>query len=75
MPGNRRIYIGPYVHCSSVDELEICENGAIAVDEHGKIALVSKHSHEQQVELDSEWRDAEIVQLPKNAFFFPGFIG
>lgn len=68
----KTIYLGAFAHCVSLQELEICPNSAIGVDESGKIAFVDRF--EQSVNRD-EWKDAKIVKIRDNGFFFPGFIG
>ncbi|KAG9199489.1 hypothetical protein G6514_008452 [Epicoccum nigrum] len=70
----RTIYTGPFVHSLSLTELEICEKGAIGVDENGIIAFVEKELDLGAVQEKHSWQDATPVQLKGNAFFFPGFI-
>lgn len=70
----RTIYTGPFVHSVSLTELEICEKGAIGVDENGIIAFVEKELDLGAVQEKHSWQDATSVQLKGNAFFFPGFI-
>ncbi|KAF2772839.1 guanine deaminase [Teratosphaeria nubilosa] len=70
----RTIYIGPFIHSKSLSELDICPNGAIAVDEYGKIRFVSRDIKDGQVSVDGGWEKAKVVKTPKNGFFFPGFI-
>ncbi|KAH6616399.1 guanine deaminase [Boeremia exigua] len=71
---SRTIYIGPFVHSKSLTELEICENGAIGVDENGVIAFVEKELDLEAVQSKHSWQDAASVRLSGNSFFFPGFI-
>lgn len=68
----KTIYIGPIIQSKSLNELDICLEGAIGVNEHGKIAFVSR---DQTLPLDEEWKDAKCIRLSNNEFFFPGFIG
>ncbi|KAI9820367.1 MAG: hypothetical protein M1827_005990 [Pycnora praestabilis] len=73
------VYVGTFVHCKSLQELDICENGAIGVDEEGKIAFVERDLapqwHEEIVsKYHMHWKDAEIIRPPPGGFFFPGFI-
>jgi hypothetical protein len=79
VPIQKTIYVGPFVHCKSLAELDICEKGAIGVDEKGVIAFV-----ERDVEVDGlekvrdkydGWKDASVVRIEGEGFFFPGFIG
>lgn len=71
---HRTIYTGPFVHSVSLTELEICEKGAIGVDENGIIAFVEKELELDAVQEKHSWQDATPVHLGGNAFFFPGFI-
>lgn len=62
------------MHSKSLAALEICENGAIGVDENGKIAFVEKELDLESVQSKHSWQDAVSVRLSGNSFFFPGFI-
>ncbi|KAF2828579.1 guanine deaminase [Ophiobolus disseminans] len=75
-PISKTIYLGPFVHSKSLTELEICENGAIGVDENGIIAFVERdaQSFESIKSEKSEWQDAKTVKISGDSFFFPGFI-
>lgn len=75
MAQQKTIYAGTLIHCRSLTELDICPNGAIGVDENGKIAFVRQSVDETPVPSDDGWKDAKVVQTPENGFFFPGFIG
>jgi len=66
------IYHGTFIHCKSLTELDICPNGAIGVDENGKIAFVTR---DQDGTKTPGWEDAKSLRLHDNQFFFPGFIG
>jgi guanine deaminase len=74
-PISKTIYLGPFVHSKSLAELDICQSGAIGVDESGVIRFV-----EREVTLDEVWKrnpgweDAETVTIDDNGFYFPGFI-
>lgn len=70
----RTIYTGPFIHSVSLTDLEICESGAIGVDENGIIAFVEKELDLEAVQEKHSWQDATLVCLKGNAFFFPGFI-
>lgn len=78
-PISKTIYFGPFVHSTSLAELEICENGAIGVDEKGVIAFVERDVAYDGVDeikrRNQGWRDAGVVSVEGNGFFFPGFIG
>lgn len=68
----KTVYVGPVIQCKSLSELNICLDGAIGVDENGKIAWVTR---EQPAGLEKEWQEARWIYLGENEFFFPGFIG
>jgi guanine deaminase len=75
-PIPKKIYVGTFVHCISLSELEIGKNGAIGVDEDGIIQFVEKNVDLQQVhQKHTDWEGAKAVELTGNGFFFPGFIG
>lgn len=75
---SKTIYVGPFVHSNTLTELDICEKGAIGVDENGLISFVERDISETGVEeLRSQkagWENAQVVQIEGNGFFFPGFI-
>jgi guanine deaminase len=80
VPIQKTIYVGPFVHCKSLAELDICEKGAIGVDEKGVIVFVERdvegvHGVEKVREKYDEWKDASVVRIEGEGFFFPGFIG
>ncbi|KAF2097644.1 guanine deaminase [Rhizodiscina lignyota] len=72
-PLERTIYVGPFVHSKTFDELELCEDGAIGVDEKGKITFVDRHG--TGVSNRPGWESAKVVRISGKGFFFPGFIG
>lgn len=72
----KTIYLGTFVHSVTLTELEIGEKGAIGVNEEGVIEFVERnvglaHVHEKY----GSYKDAKIVELTGNGFYFPGFIG
>ena len=72
----RHIYAGTFIHSKGPSELEICEDGAIGVDEAGRIAWVERDA--KIVEAVSQahgWSDVSITRNDGVQFFFPGFIG
>lgn len=72
----KTIYFGTIVHSLSLEELEICENGAVGVNEQGKITFFEKETRLSVVlVLHPEWTEAQVVKGPSCGFFFPGFIG
>ncbi|KAK1078558.1 hypothetical protein LTR33_007131 [Friedmanniomyces endolithicus] len=70
----KTIYIGPFIHCKSLNDLDICPNGMIGVDEHGKISHISREAKEGQLPALGGWEHAKIVRTERHGFFFPGFI-
>ena len=74
----RTIFSGPFVHCLSLGELDICEAGAIGVDENGVIAFIErevKYEDLDTVKQKHGWGDSKVVRIYDSGFFFPGFIG
>lgn len=71
----KTVYTGPFVHCESLTQLDICNDGMIGVDETGKIAFVSRQSRERPAPDGEGWEQAKVVRVPDHGFFFPGFIG
>lgn len=72
---HKTIYIGPFVHCATLTELDVCPNGTIGVNEDGKIAFILRDRQERQVPQGQGWKEAKIVRIQDHGFFFPGFIG
>lgn len=71
----KTIYLGPFAHCVSLTDLEICAEGVIGVDEEGVIRFVEREVGLAQVqEKHVDWKDAKVVRV-EDGFFFPGFIG
>lgn len=72
----RTLYVGPFVHSESLQDLEICQEGIIGVDEHGKIAFIERAEIDAAAAAEKHgWSSYEIVRIRDNGFFFPGFIG
>ena len=72
----KTIYLGPFVHCKSLTELDICPIGAIGVDENGTISFMDRDAKVNDYAVTKEgWAKAEIVRIKDAGFFFPGFIG
>jgi len=71
----KTIYVGAFVHSKSLQELEICQKGAIGVDENGTIAFVKRNVTDPEALGKDGWESAKIVKVGENGFFFPGFIG
>ena len=73
---HRTVYVGTFIHCETLQKLDICENGAIGVDEHGKIVFVERNIESaESVIVAHGWEDAHQVRISSCQFFFPGFIG
>lgn len=73
----KTIYVGPFVHSKSLDELDICTTGAIGVAEDGRIAFVERHVEDSASYVCEQagWEQAKVVRIEDHGFFFPGFIG
>ena len=71
----KTIYIGPFVHCESLTELDVCPNCMIGVDEDFKIAFILTSMKGRMIPYDGQWEKAKIVRIQDHGFFFPGFIG
>ena len=71
----KTIYIGPYIHCETLTELDVCPHGMIGVDEDGKIAWIIRDIKGRMIPHDGHWENAKIVRIQDHGFFFPGFIG
>ncbi|KAF2111611.1 hypothetical protein BDV96DRAFT_602675 [Lophiotrema nucula] len=69
------IYLGSFVHSTSLSELELADKGAIGVDETGVIAFVERAvENVEDVKAKNEgFTEANVVEV-KDGFFFPGFI-
>ncbi|KAK3672977.1 hypothetical protein LTR78_007087 [Recurvomyces mirabilis] len=70
----KTIYIGPFVHCESLNELDVCPNGMFGVDEDGKIAFISRDMKGRPLPAHQGWENAKVVRIQDYGFFFPGFI-
>ena len=78
IPGSRRtLYYGTFIHSRTITCLDIITQGAIGVDDSGRIAFVERdvRSLEEVVSKFPEWAGVRIVRTPKGGFFFPGLIG
>ncbi|KAF8453665.1 hypothetical protein BGX38DRAFT_1090368 [Terfezia claveryi] len=78
-PGTRSrktIYYGTFIHSRTITNLDIINQGAIGVDDSGKIAFVERdvESPEKLFSKFPEWVGVRVLQTPKDGFFFPGFI-
>lgn len=78
VPISKTLYVGPFIHSTSLADLEICENGLIGVDEHGIISFVERGVSPSDIPniltQKSGWEDPRIISIKGNGFFFPGFI-
>jgi guanine deaminase len=75
-PVKATLYVGAFVHSTSLKELELQERGVIGVDDKGVIAFVERNVEDVSriKEKYADFKAAEIVEV-KDGFFFPGFIG
>ena len=77
----RSLFLGSFIHCKSLEELEFLHDTAICVDEKGLIVAIKSgfdQSKAEEVLLPKlGWTKAEVtVKVAKpGQFFFPGFIG
>ncbi len=74
----RTVYFGPFVHSATLAELDICESGAIGVDEEGVIAFVDRDVKFENLDAkvkEHGWEACKVVRIYDSGFFFPGFIG
>lgn len=71
----KTLYIGPFIQCDTLTDLDICPNGMIGVDEDGKIAFVLRSMKGEQIPIEGGWEEAKVVRIDGPGFFFPGFIG
>jgi hypothetical protein len=77
-PPLKTIFIGPFVHCKSLEELDICEHGAIGVNEKGVIAFIERDvegGDADPVAKKHGWVNPKVIRIYDTGFFFPGFIG
>lgn len=71
----KTIYVGPFIHCETLTELDIAVNGMIGVDEHGTIAFIRRDMKGKQLPDKPGWEEAKFVRINvRHGFFFPGFI-
>jgi guanine deaminase len=76
MNPKRTVYIGPFVHSESLQDLDICQNGVIGVDELGKIAFIERAGNDSVDAAEKHgWDSYDVVRITDNGFFFPGFVG
>ncbi|KAK4134743.1 guanine deaminase [Trichocladium antarcticum] len=75
-----QLFLGSFVHCKALDELEYLHNAAICVDQSGTIVAVETECDavkaKETVFPRLGWGDAEVevVAAKEGQFFFPGFI-
>ncbi|KAF2153300.1 guanine deaminase [Myriangium duriaei CBS 260.36] len=71
----KTVYLGPFVHTTPNRDLDICESGAVGVDEQGKIAFIERSvSQDGSYSPKQGWESAKVVKIRGQGFFFPGFI-
>lgn len=77
----KSVFLGDFVHCKDLDNLETLESTAIFVDENGVIVSIEAGCDLKKAEeisiprLGWEKRDVTVRVAKKGQFFFPGFIG
>ena len=71
----KTIYIGTFIHCATLTELDVAVDAIIGVDEYGKIAFFHRDTEGRQVTTEDGWDHAKVVKTKDHGFLFPGFIG
>lgn len=72
----RSLFVGTFVHCKGLQELDICLRGAIGVDEQGKIAFIERDIDDIKTITQAHgWEGSDITTARSSQFFFPGFVG
>lgn len=74
----RTVYVGRFIHCKSLDELETLS--LVAVDEFGKIVAVDGQVEKNAISstvdrLGWEIKTTFVHKAADRQFYFPGFIG
>jgi hypothetical protein len=75
----RTVYIGTFLSCKSLTDLDVLEDTAVGVNENGVIAFIER-GQSGQLEAAAqrlEWNDYSVVRQPDTniGFWFPGFVG
>jgi guanine deaminase len=79
--GKKGLFLGSFVHCKSLDELETLHDAAVFVNENGAIVTIEQGMDLQQAEetvvpkLGWSKEEYVVTESKKGEFFFPGFIG
>lgn len=76
-PRSRKtLYYGTFIHSRTITSLDIITQGAIGVDDSGKIVFVERDVESLSGVFSKfpEWKGVRIVRTPEGGFFFPGFI-
>lgn len=74
---SKTVFLGTFIHCKGLNELDICEHGAIGVDEQGVIRFVDRSGQHVDALLQAHRWPAEtcsIVRTGPCQFLFPGFV-
>jgi guanine deaminase len=78
-PLNCSVYIGTFLHSTSLQNVDILEKKAIGVDEHGIIVFIEEadSSLGSRIKSSHQWQDWTTITAPEDSvnFWFPGFIG
>jgi guanine deaminase len=78
---SRHLFLGTFIHCKSLDKLEILYNAAVLVDENGIILKIAKDCSREDAENsilpEFGWKtgDVAVLEATEGQFYFPGFIG
>jgi guanine deaminase len=74
----KAIYVGTFIHCKTLGELQIFHNAILCVDESGKIIRIEEDQdgiYLAQLTRTPGWEKCTVVKAKEGQFFFPGFIG
>lgn len=75
------VYLGTFIHCKSLEEVEILHDAAIFVDQEGKIVGIEKGIKDVEEALKFAyklgWETEDVIARAcgREQFFFPGFVG
>jgi guanine deaminase len=75
------VYLGTFIHCKSLTEIEILHDAAVFVNEQGKIVAIERDIKDVDAALSHAaklgWDTQEVIARAcgREQFYFPGFIG
>lgn len=72
---HRTVFVGTFIHCKTLQQLDICVKGAIGVDQ-GRITFFEREVEDvTAVAHNHGWEHFDIITANDTQFFVPGFIG